>query len=77
MWKYGISEDVAREIVHASSCDICGKPQRAGKAMCVDHCHTTGKVRGALCDMCNKGLGQFHDSVELLKKAAQYLVERS
>jgi hypothetical protein len=39
----------------------------------VDHDHKTNKVRGLLCNACNKGLGHFHDNVELLQKAINYL----
>lgn len=73
MWKYKLTEDAARRIVESTACAICNGPQRPGKVMCVDHCHATGKVRGPLCDMCNKGLGQFRDSKELLQKAIEYL----
>jgi len=60
-------------------CAICGNPETIhgvnGKSrkLAVDHCHTTGKIRGLLCTNCNKGLGHFKDSKDLLKKAIKYL----
>lgn len=43
------------------------------KNFCVDHCHSTGKIRGLLCDSCNKGIGFFNDNTSLLEKAILYL----
>lgn len=43
------------------------------KKVAVDHCHTTGKVRGLLCSSCNKGLGLFRDNEALLESAIEYL----
>jgi hypothetical protein len=56
-------------------CKICGKPETAinKKYLCIDHDHGTLKVRGLLCDNCNKGLGCFKDDIEALKKAIEYL----
>ena len=39
----------------------------------VDHCHKTGKVRGILCNNCNRALGLLMDSPTLLRKAANYV----
>ena len=54
-------------------CKICGKKLDMGRHTHIDHCHTTGKVRGILCRGCNLGLGNLKDSVDILEKAIQYL----
>lgn len=56
-------------------CKLCNRVSlnHWGTELCVDHCHKTGKVRGLLCDKCNKGLGQFEDNIETLQKAIEYL----
>lgn len=54
------------------TCGICGsKPDKVRLA--VDHDHRTGKIRGLLCDSCNRGLGQLGDSEEVLISALEYL----
>lgn len=55
-------------------CAICGKPETTkSKNLSVDHCHTTKKVRGLLCDGCNKGIGCLKDSIPNLSAAIEYL----
>lgn len=56
-------------------CAICKikKPGSNFGRMEIDHCHTTGKVRGLLCHNCNAGLGHFIDNVELLSVAIEYV----
>jgi hypothetical protein len=61
-------------------CAVCGKPEthvdkRIGKvrALSVDHSHITGKNRDLLCGDCNRGIGLFHESIEVFEKAIQYL----
>ncbi len=50
-------------------CAIC----KQSKPLEIDHCHTTGKVRGLLCSNCNKVLGMVGDKIETLKEAIRYL----
>ena len=55
-------------------CKICkGLPNGNRNRLSVDHDHSTGKVRGLLCNTCNTGLGMFRDNSELLIEAASYL----
>lgn len=71
---YGLSEADYDALVerHGGCCAICG----GDAGLAVDHCHTTGVVRGLLCTRCNPGLGFFQDDPELLRQAIDYL-ERS
>ncbi len=60
------------------TCAICRKKETAKneygvRRLAVDHCHATGKIRGLLCDNCNRGIGHFKDDPLRLIKAAEYL----
>lgn len=54
-----------------SKCAICGVEH--GLKLCVDHSHSTGKIRGLLCQNCNKSLGLMKDNAESFRNAAKYL----
>lgn len=56
-----------------NSCAICGKVGNGNKAFAVDHDHTTGKVRGLLCDSCNLGLGKLGDNIQSIEQTLEYL----
>lgn len=59
-------------------CKICKSLHTGRKTSShfhVDHCHTTGKIRGLLCHKCNSALGKFNDDVQILKNAIKYLKE--
>jgi hypothetical protein len=74
--KYGISADDYDELLSAQGgcCAICGATESSkGKAMAVDHCHDTGRVRGILCGKCNSAIGLLGDDPNLLARGAEYL----
>jgi hypothetical protein len=62
-------------------CAICNQPETAKhqkdkegfKKLAVDHCHTTGIIRGLLCQKCNISIGAMNDSIENMKAAIKYL----
>lgn len=56
-------------------CKICNVEHEevSRGRLVVDHCHTTGKVRGLLCHSCNVGIGHLKESEELMLKAISYL----
>lgn len=60
---------------HDNKCDICGKPEwNAGrKNLSIDHDHTTGKLRGFLCNAHNRGLGLVGDTIESVESVLAYL----
>ena len=70
---YGLDEEQFNTMVNKQYglCAICLYAEE--KALCVDHSHSTGKIRGLLCQKCNKGLGLFKDNPENLDRAAIYL----
>lgn len=59
-------------------CAICGQAEtrtQRGEVqkLAVDHCHSTGEIRGLLCGGCNTALGSFGDDINLILNAAKYL----
>lgn len=57
-------------------CSICKSPPNLlarQKRLHTDHCHDTKKIRGLLCDRCNRGIGFFDERPDLLKNASDYL----
>ena len=69
--KYGITLEQQTQMlkVQGGLCAICKQPMLR---LCVDHCHTTGHIRGLLCTPCNTGLGAFKDNPDSLNNAINY-----
>ena len=57
-------------IMQNGRCAICG---RGDEQLGVDHDHSTGTVRGLLCQRCNGGIGFLQDNPDLTQKATDYL----
>ena len=77
--EYGITPEIFEElkVKQNNSCAICNtnKLSKNRDELDIDHCHTTNKVRGLLCNSCNRGLGYFKDNPEALLNAIKYLKE--
>jgi hypothetical protein len=81
--KYGLTVEEVAQLLEAQGgcCAICkttnplgeGNTSTKRSSFSIDHCHTTGRVRGLLCNACNRGLGFFKDSIENLSTAVAYL----
>jgi hypothetical protein len=75
--QYGLTlDDYNNKVIEQDhKCAICFKDEtKVFKGLLfVDHCHTTGKLRGLLCHHCNTALGKFEDSQNTLMNAVQYL----
>jgi len=73
--KYGLSRAQLAALLERQNgrCPICQR--ELNTRFHIDHDHASGKVRGILCDACNKGLGHFGDSSGLLRAALAYLTK--
>ena len=78
---YGISLDSYDAMYRdqGGKCLICGEeyPSRGKSCLVVDHCHSSGDIRGLLCGSCNMALGQFKDDISRLQSAVKYLERRT
>ena len=59
--------------LQSGCCALCGIHQdELKKALFVDHCHSTGKIRGLLCHRCNTGISLV-DRMKSLDELKRYL----
>lgn len=66
-----------RSIVAASGgkCLICVRAFGIDVRMVIDHRHSTGQLRSAICSGCNTALGMLRDNPEVAEAAAAYLLD--
>lgn len=73
---FGISLEQYNQLLKTqdNSCAICKTNQSQQRIMmAVDHDHTSNKIRGLLCDLCNRGIGLLKDDPMLLDRASSYI----
>jgi hypothetical protein len=70
---YGLSEFNVLEILNKQNfkCVICTTEIQT--TYHIDHCHSTGIVRGLLCSKCNQAIGLLQESKIFFLKALQYI----
>ena len=75
--KYGIDKQIYDNLLKMQNgkCAICGlqEKEHRNQVLNVDHNHLTKKVRGLLCNNCNRGIGHLKDSLSNLENALSYL----
>ena len=74
--KYGLTKEQWMGIfdLQGGACALCNTHQsELTKALCTDHDHETGKVRGLLCLMCNSALARLGDNKASIKKVLRYV----
>ena len=72
---YGIDEKEYQRLLalQNGACAICKERCSTWSRLSVDHDHNTGRVRGLLCNQCNRAIGLLRDNPRLLMLAAEYL----
>jgi hypothetical protein len=76
--KYGITRERFAEMMatQGEACATCRRPFDWGDKQTkphIDHCHSSKKVRGILCNRCNTVLGLCKDDYGLINNLAEYL----
>ena len=68
--KFKLTEDQYNDLMKNNNCQICNAELTK---KCIDHCHSTNKVRGVLCNNCNTSLGLVGDNIQTLETMINYL----
>lgn len=78
--KYGENHKTIRDELMAEQAGLCaicnGPPGDKHGILCMDHCHTSGKVVGLLCGPCNSAIGLLMEDPNIIRRAAEYVESR-
>jgi hypothetical protein len=73
----GMNQDVYAAMLteQKGRCAICytTKPSPRRDYFDIDHDHTTGQIRGLLCEVCNRAIGLLKDDPKRFRRATEYL----
>lgn len=72
-YKFTVAEYREQVERQGNVCAICSNPPPEDGRLDPDHCHETGKLRGALCRGCNVAIGHLRDSPLTAFAACMYL----
>lgn len=72
---YGLTPEAHEAMFQSQSrrCLLCETEHQHRREMHVDHCHSSGKVRGLLCSKCNQAIGLFGENVTVMLRAVEYV----
>jgi len=70
--RFNLTEDQYNDLMKNENCQICDVELTK---KCIDHCHSTNKIRGVLCNNCNTALGLVGDNTQILQSMIEYLQE--
>lgn len=75
--KYGLTDEMLSSILSVGTCQMpgCGKKLEKRRSTHIDHCHTSGKVRGVLCQRCNTVLGHIEKNLHLIQSMLDYIAK--
>jgi len=73
--RYGLTPDEYHALLRAQQdrCAICERDAPCVGPLVVDHDHSANRVRALLCQRCNRGVGQFLEMPDFLRRAADYI----
>jgi hypothetical protein len=79
--RYGLTLEAFDEMITTQDgrCAICERKAEdvSDKPLAVDHSHTTGKVRGLLCQFCNTALGSLREDIDVMQKMIAYVEQHN
>lgn len=76
--RYGLLPNEYQNLIdyQGGRCAVCNCFPLKGSSLVVDHNHINNKVRGLLCNNCNRALGLLRDNIKIVEMLKKYLLAR-